>query len=105
MSKWIKVTTPPDSNRVVLICPSKWGQVGLGRYERNCDGEGWWVDVLAERDDQGSGLSIIGGVRYWMPLPKAPKGAPKCDDTEYESVYELTPLGDALAAYVNGSRR
>jgi hypothetical protein len=86
MSQWIKATTPPDSDRMVLICPAKHGQVGIGRYARNCDGEGWWVDVIAERGDHGSGLSTIGGVRYWMPLPKAPAGTPKHDDTVYEAI-------------------
>ena len=87
MGRWIKATTPPDSNREVLIAPCKRDAVGLGRYERNADGEGWWVDVIAAIDDI-AGYSVIGGVRYWMPLPKAPKGTPQCDDTEYESIYE-----------------
>ena len=83
MKHWIKSTTPPDSNREVLIAPCKHGAVGLGRYERNSIGEGWWVDTISAIDDI-SGFSIIGGVRYWMTLPTPPKGTPQYDDTEYE---------------------
>ena len=84
-ARWIKATTPPNSNREVLIAPCKHGAVGLGRYERNTEGEGWWVDVQTDIYDY-SGTSIIGGGRYWMQLPKPPLGTPQYDDTEYAAI-------------------
>lgn len=84
MSKWIKVTTPPTTDRWVLIAPCKHGRVGLGRYERNAYGEGYWIDQIEAATGEATGSSIIAGVRYWMPLPKAPAGTPSYDDTEYE---------------------
>jgi hypothetical protein len=88
VSNWIKATTPPDSDREVLIAPCKRGQVGLGRYQRNAEGEGWWIDREEELWDEGrSGSEIISGVRYWMPLPEAPAGTPPCDDTVYEAYF------------------
>ena len=87
--RWIKATTPPDSSREVLIAPCKHGAVGLGRYERSAEGNGWWVDVIAAIDDC-AGYSIISGVRYWMPLPRPPAGTPPCDDTEYELNYSTS---------------
>ena len=72
MSKWIKTTTPPDSEREVLIYPGRYRKVSIGTYRTNADGDqGYWQDETEQLGDEGTGSLVYPA--YWMPLPTAPK--------------------------------
>ena len=98
MSKWVPASRKPDSERYVIICPGRRSKVSVGRCDRILS---VWYDITDS--DNGEHTQLPCAVQWWMPLPKAPKGAPPFDMTEFEAI-EVGEIPPVSFAAERGSR-
>lgn len=76
MDEWQPIETAPKDGTFILLGWAGKDIVAMARYAfcdhpRNSEGRGWiaWIDTL--------GLTNVGHMTHWMPLPAPPTGSAK----------------------------